>query len=147
MTLSILVLLAACSRDETEKPQATLPETTNRSAPSAEVNIHGGQVARAGEVLVEYIGEQDNYQFWFTDPQQVAITSRVSGTVTDGDLVLPLAFEPTQGLLRAQGVGAGTRPVTLEAAVGDRSLTLSFERTPRRGEGDGHVSHEHKGSP
>lgn len=88
--------------------------------------LHGGVVSMWGEVHVEYAPQGDEYRFYISDADRVKATIGVTGTVTDGDRTIPLAFDPELGVLHAKGEGVGTRPVLIAATVGPKSFELGF---------------------
>ena len=88
--------------------------------------LHGGQVGMWGNHHLEYAPEGDAYRVWVTDAHRAAVTQGVSGSLKDGDTVVPLSLDPTTGMLSAVGAGAGTRPVMVDVTIGDASFSLGF---------------------
>jgi hypothetical protein len=89
-------------------------------------SLHGGVVSMSGDFHVEYVAKDGEYRFYISDEHRVPVATGVGGSVKDGDKELPLNFDSTTGLLHAFGTGAGTRPVMLNAKVGDKSFSLGF---------------------
>jgi hypothetical protein len=102
--------------------------------------LHGGAVSMWGDYHVEYAPKDDEYRFFVSDAKRQTVTAGVSGAVKDGETTLPLEFDATTGLLHAKAEGAGTRPVTLDAKVGETAFTLGF---PAAGGGHAHEGGEH----
>ncbi len=89
-------------------------------------SLHGGQVSMWGDFHLEYLGGGDTYRAWVTDAHRNPVREGVTGTLTDGATVVPLTFDATTGLLSGTGAGAGTRPVSVDVAIGATKFTLAF---------------------
>lgn len=89
-------------------------------------SLHGGVVSMWGDYHVEYAPKDGEYRFFMSDAKRQAVDTGVSGSVKDGDEVIPLEFDATNAVLHAKGEGAGTRPVMLDAQVGETSFSLGF---------------------
>lgn len=105
--------------------------------------LHGGVVAMRGNWHVEYAPQAGEHRLWLTGEHRAAVTEPVTGSVKDGDRVLPLALEPATGMLSAKADGAGTRPVTVEMTVGATTFTLDFEPSAPAGGHGAHDGHGH----
>lgn len=129
------------------KPQAVQFSTPSVGMAEHEhTSLHGGVVSMWADHHVEYAPKGGEYRFFVSDAKRQAVTTGVSGSVEDGDEVVPLQFDPATGLLRAKAAGAGTRPVTLDAKVGDASFKLAFGASAAPaagGHGHDHGAHGH----
>jgi hypothetical protein len=88
-------------------------------------SLHSGQVSMWKDYHVEYLGKEGEYRFWISDEKRQSIKTGISGSVKDGDTVLPLTLGEDGGLV-AKGEGAGSRPVMGEFKVGETSFSLGF---------------------
>ena len=93
-------------------------------------SLHGGAVSMWGDVHVEYVAQDDELRFYISDARRGAVTAGVSGSAKDGDTVVPLVFDAGTGALSEKSSGAGTRPVMLDAKVGESTFSLLFN--PRK---------------
>ncbi|MDP2310898.1 MAG: hypothetical protein Q8P18_33070 [Pseudomonadota bacterium] len=87
-------------------------------------SLHGGVVSMWKDHHVEYVAAPDRVRFYVTDGKRVPVNERVSGTVTIGGIVTPLAFDPATGALSAEVTPAGM--VMLAASVGEETFELGF---------------------
>ncbi len=87
--------------------------------------LHGGIVSMWGDHHVEYAPKDGEYRFWITDEKRNPVTGALSGSVKDGDKVVPLVAG-ADAMLTAKGDGAGTRPVMLSVTTEGTSFDLSF---------------------
>ncbi|MFZ5480856.1 MAG: hypothetical protein ACOZNI_29115, partial [Myxococcota bacterium] len=107
-------------------------------------SLHGGVVGMWGDFHVEYAPKDGEYRFFMSDPKRQLVTTDVSGSVKDGEKVIPLEFDAANGLLHAKGEGAGTRPVKLDVKVGDKAFQLAFNPAEgASGGGHDHGAHGH----
>ncbi len=109
-------------------------------------SLHGGQVSMWGDYHLEYAPKDGEHRVWVTDAKRAAVTGAVSGSLKDGDTVVPLTFDPATGLLAGKGEGAGTRPVTVDVKVGETSFSLGFNApsaAPAGGHDHGAGGHDH----
>ncbi|MFZ5477612.1 MAG: hypothetical protein ACOZNI_12620 [Myxococcota bacterium] len=90
-------------------------------------SVHGGVVSMWGDYHVEYAPKDGEYRFYMTDAKRQSVTTDVTGSVKDGDKTIPLELDAATGMLHGKGEGAGTRPVMLEAKVGDKAFSLGFD--------------------
>lgn len=89
-------------------------------------SLHGGVVSMWKDVHVEHTAAGGEHRFYVSDSKRVPIISGVSGSVRDGEKVVPLSFDPATGCLSGKVEGAGTRGVMLEAVVGEETFSLAF---------------------
>lgn len=109
-------------------------------------SLHGGQVGMWGDYHLEYAPKDGEHRVWISDAKRVPVTAAVSGSLKDGETVVPLTFDPATGMLSGKAEGAGTRPVMVDVKVGETSFSLGFNAVgaaPAAG-GDGH-GHDHGG--
>lgn len=78
-----------------------------------------------GDFHVEYAPQDGEHRFWVTGANRIPVTGAVTGTLKDGNTVLPLTLD-TSGMLSAKAEGAGTRPVLVEITTGAQSFSLGF---------------------
>ncbi|MDP2308515.1 MAG: hypothetical protein Q8P18_21020 [Pseudomonadota bacterium] len=102
-------------------------------------SLHGGQVGMWGEYHLEYSPRDRKHRVWVTDAKRAQVMG-VSGSLRDGDTVVPLTFDPATGMLSGKLEGAGTRPVMVEVRVGETSFSLGFNAVAPAAGG-----HEHGG--
>jgi hypothetical protein len=89
-------------------------------------SLHGGQVGMWGDFHLEYAPADGEHRVWISDARRVPVTAGASGSLKDGDTVVPLTFDPATGLLSGRAEGAGTRPVMVDVKVGETSFSLAF---------------------
>lgn len=89
-------------------------------------SLHGGQVGMWGDYHLEYAPKDDTYRVWVTDAFRAAVTSGITGSLKDGDTVVPLTPDAGAGMLSGKGAGAGTRPVMVDIQIGEKSFSLGF---------------------
>ncbi len=106
-------------------------------------SLHGGQVSMWRDYHVEYAAKDGEYRFWLTDAKRVAVAAAASGSVKDGETVLPLTFDAATGMLSAKAEGAGSRPVTVDVKVGEESFSLGFNAGGASAGGHDHGGHAH----
>lgn len=92
--------------------------------------LHGGQLNMYGDHHLEYLAADGEYRVWVTNANREAITTGVKGSLKDGDTVVPLTADDTQGLLIGHGDGAGTRPVMVEVTADGQTFSLGFNAVP-----------------
>ncbi|MDP2306595.1 MAG: hypothetical protein Q8P18_11290 [Pseudomonadota bacterium] len=110
-------------------------------------SLHGGQVGMWGDYHLEYAPKDGEHRVWVTDAKRAQVTG-VSGSLKDGDTVVPLTFDPAAGVLAGKNAGAGTRPVMVDVKVGETSFSLGFnpaagEAAPASGHDHDHGAHAH----
>lgn len=105
--------------------------------------LHGGQVSMWGDYHVEYAPKDGEHRVWVSDAKRVPVTTNVSGSLKDGDTVVPLTFDPATGVLSGKAEGAGTRPVMVDVKVGEAGFSLAFGPA---GAGGHHGGGDHHGA-
>ncbi|MDP2317191.1 MAG: hypothetical protein Q8P41_30170 [Pseudomonadota bacterium] len=105
-------------------------------------SLHGGQVGMWGDYHLEYAPKDGEHRVWVTDAKRAQVTG-VTGSLKDGDTVVPLTFDPAAGVLSGKHDGAGTRPVMVDVKVGETSFSLGFN--PAAGEAAPAGGHDHGG--
>ncbi|MDP2309706.1 MAG: hypothetical protein Q8P18_27040 [Pseudomonadota bacterium] len=106
-------------------------------------SLHGGQVGMWGDYHLEYAPQDDEHRVWVTDAKRAQVTG-VSGSLKDGDTVVPLTFDPATGVLSGKLEGAGTRPVMVDVKVGETSFSLGFNPAAAAPTGGhDHGAHDH----
>lgn len=112
-------------------------------------SLHGGQVSMWGDYHLEYAPKDGEHRVWVTDANRVAVTG-VTGSLKDGDTVVPLTFDAATGVLSGKANGAGSRPVMVDVKVGETSFSLGFDSAatapapaPAAGHEHGAAGHEH----
>lgn len=88
--------------------------------------LHNGQVSMWADYHIEYVAKDNTYQFYLTDAWRRPVTGTATGTVKDGDTVIPLQWDAASGALTTTGQDAGRRPVLLEVTIGETSFSLAF---------------------
>jgi len=103
--------------------------------------LHGGQVGMWGDYHLEYAPDWGTHRVWVSDAKRVPVTTAVTGSLKDGDTVVPLTFDAATGMLSGAAEGAGTRPVMVDVKVGETSFSLGFNAAPPKPP----AAHEHGG--
>lgn len=110
-------------------------------------SLHGGQVGMWGDYHLEYAPSDGEHRVWVTDANRVKVAG-VTGSLKDGDTVVPLSFDEAAGVLSGKNAGAGSRPVMVDVKVGETSFSLGFNAVvepapPAHGHEHGAHGHEH----
>lgn len=110
-------------------------------------SLHGGQVGMWGDYHLEYAPAYGEHRVWVSDARRAPVTTAVSGSLKDGETLVPLSFDAATGLLSGPAAGAGTRPVMVDVKVGETSFSLGFNATkpalPAAHEHGGEHGHTH----
>ena len=111
-------------------------------------SLHGGQVGMWGDFHLEYLGKDDEHRVWVTSARRLPVTQAVSGSLKDGDTVVPLTFDAATGMLSGKAPGAGSRAVLVDVKVGESSFSVAFNAVEKpaggaegHGHGHGHGAH------
>lgn len=109
-------------------------------------SLHGGQVGMWGDYHLEYAPKDGEHRVWVSDAKRVPVSGAVSGSLKDGDAVVPLSFDAGSGLLSGKAEGAGSRNVMVDVKVGETSFSLAFnaaEAPAAAAGGHDHGAHAH----
>ncbi len=88
--------------------------------------LHGGVVSMWGDYHVEYVKKDGEHRFYMSDAKRVPLSGTVSGSATQGGKDVPLAFDPTAGLLSAKADPAAAGMVMLNAKVDGTEFSLGW---------------------
>jgi hypothetical protein len=88
--------------------------------------LHGGVVGMVGPYHIEYVFQDGQQRFYMSDDKRVAVVDEVSGQIEQGGQLVPLTFDPAQGLLQAPATVPQGQPVKLKATVRGASVELGF---------------------